>query len=78
MRGYLAGHPETTLFLLVAVPDGQVKLQGAFVPDDEEQELWDIQNAKTAAHVYMRDWLEMFASYQAPNNAISKSHEIEP
>ena len=68
MRGYLSGHPETTLFLLVvASPDGRVKLQGAFVPDADEQETWDIQNAKTAAHVYMRDWLEMFASYQAPN-----------
>ena len=65
MRGYLAGHPETTLFLLVAAsPDGRVKLRGAFVPDADEQETWDIQNAKTAAHVYMRDWLEMFASYQ--------------
>ena len=68
IRGFLRGHPETTLFLLVAADrEGRVKLQGAFIPDADEQELWDIENAKTAAGEYMRLWLEMLAGHIAPN-----------
>ena len=78
LRGYLSGHPETTLFLLSAAnPQGDVKLRGAFVPDAEEQEIWDIENAKSAAGKYMLDWIRMVANQVASNNAICKSHEIK-
>lgn len=64
MRGYLSGHPEITLFLLSAAnPQGEVKLRGAFVPDAEEHEVWEIENAKAAAREYMLDWIEMTASH---------------
>ena len=50
IRGFLRGHSETTLFLLVAADrEGRVKLQGAFVPDEDEKETWGIENAKAAA-----------------------------
>ena len=74
VRGYLSGHPETTLWLLKrARPDGRVNLLGAFVPDEDEKEEWDIENAKTAAHVYLREWLMMFAQYKAPNDGLEPS-----
>jgi len=72
LRGYLSGHPETTLFLLSAAnPQGDVKLRGAFVPDAEEHELWDIENAKTAAGKYMLDWIGMVANQVASNTESS-------
>jgi hypothetical protein len=67
LRGYLAGHPETTLFLIISGnPLADVRLYGAFVPDNEEQKLWGINNAKDAAEQYMRDWLEMVAPQFPP------------
>lgn len=69
LRGYLAGHAETTLFLLEAAnPHGDVYLRGAFIPDAEEHELWDIENAKAAAGKYMLDWIGMVASHVASND----------
>lgn len=58
LKGYITGHPETTLFLITAIPDGRVKLCGAFIPNDEEHEIWDLQNAKAAAEGYVIEWLE--------------------
>jgi hypothetical protein len=73
LRGYLSGHPETTLFLLSAAnPQGDVKLRGAFVPDAEEQEVWDIENAKAAAGKYMLDWIGMVANQVASNAEVSE------
>ncbi len=57
-RAYLHGHPETTLFLL-SEWDGEFKLSGAFMPDAEEEETWDEQNAKMAAQRYMVEWIQM-------------------
>lgn len=72
IRGYLVGHPETTLFLIVpANPSGEVHLQGAFVPDDEEAEVWAVSNAQAAAEKYMLDWLATCGREIAANDRIS-------
>lgn len=67
LRGYLPDHPETTLFLILfSATPGNVKLHGAFIPDDEEQKTWDIKVAKAAAEEYLRDWLKMVAPQFPP------------
>lgn len=69
LRGYLPGHRDTTLFFMCPSPQGshQVRLIGAFVPDDEEREDWDVRNAMAAAEQYVLDWVEMFYREFSPN-----------
>jgi hypothetical protein len=68
MRGYLSEHPENTLFILDAEPDGSVKMTGAFIPDAEESEIWEIRNAQAAAERYLMDWLKTFIGAIAANS----------
>ena len=59
IRGTITGHPETTMFLINAQYDGTVRLSGCFIPDDtEREEVWDLENAKKAAEVWLLGWLE--------------------
>jgi len=57
IRGTIIGHPETTMFLINIQHDGTVRLAGAFIPDDEEHEVRDIEYAKMAAERYLLEWL---------------------
>lgn len=58
IRGTIAGHPKTTMFLLNAQFDGTIKLTGCFIPDDAERnDVYDLDNAKAAAEGYLLGWL---------------------
>ena len=57
VRGFLSGYPGTTLFTLTATLSGSVRICGSLVPDDERQELWQIENAKAAAVSYVEEFI---------------------
>jgi hypothetical protein len=75
LRGFLPQQPGTTLFIIEDADDeeNRVHLLGAIVPDEEEMEVWHINDAKAAAEQYLRDWLLKVA---APLLANSKA--VEP
>lgn len=63
LRGFLPQQPGTTLFIIEDADDeeNRVHLLGAIVPDEEELEVWHINDAKAAAEQYLREWLRTVA-----------------
>ena len=59
LRGFLTQDPGTTLFIIEDADDeeNRVHLLGFIVPDEEEMEVWHINDAKAAANQYLREWL---------------------
>lgn len=85
LRGYLAGHPETTLFLLRhpirLPPDGSdelVHFSGAFVPDADERMIWPMEQAKVKAGEYMMAWIGMVAGEVARSGVTRPSTDEIP
>lgn len=70
-RGYLKGHPETTLFLLNLCEDrdDRCNLLGAVIPDDEDGKGLNsrclIQWARFAAEEYLRDFMQTVRAAEA-------------
>lgn len=64
LRGFLPQQPGTTLFIIEDADDeeNRVHLLGAIVPDEEEMEIWHINDAKAAAEQYLREWLRTVAA----------------
>lgn len=72
LRGFLPQQPGTTLFIIEDSDDeeNRVHLLGAIVPDEEEMEVWHINDAKAAAEQYLREWLLNVAAPLLANSVI--------
>lgn len=64
IKGYLQGHEDTTLFLLIPHGEGaKITMLGSMMPDADEQNSEPVEPsmAKVAAEQYLRTWIKQHA-----------------